>query len=358
MSIRPVPFDGMLPMIQSAIKQEPSGPMPFSIVMPAFNAAETLPAAIESLLAQTHTAFELLVIDDCSGDATAEIVRKYSGRNSRVRLIARTENTGAAACMNAGVELASHAWVAIFDADAIASDDWLARAATVAAAAEAEAWDAFGGGCDYFAPTNSFEQVTFAFEADDTAAAAETFGPAKAREPTIRGTNFFFTRACFDRVGGFAEDIRAAYDRLFLCNAIERGCKVRFDPALRVGHPLPGSSVNEFLRRKNAIERWRLVAAERSPILRQVYRPIWPVIVAGILACSGMLWFLGPIKGVIGAGVAAGIILGVFTVKGIGRGLPLALAVQYAAINIVKKACTMGIYVFGLRPAGLDWKRR
>ena len=166
MSIRPVPFDGMLPMIRSAIKQEPSGPVPFSIVMPAYNAAATIPAAIDSLLAQTHAAFELLVVDDCSRDGTAAIVRDYAARDPRVRLIARTENTGAAACMNAGVELSSHAWVAIFDADAIAPADWLARAATVAAAAEAEAWDAFGGGCDYFTPTNAFEQVTFAFEAD------------------------------------------------------------------------------------------------------------------------------------------------------------------------------------------------
>lgn len=345
-------------MIQSETTLDHPGPMPFSIVMPAFNAVATLPAAIESLLAQTHAAFELLVIDDCSGDATAEIGREYAALDSRVRLIARTENTGAAACMNAGVELASHAWVAIFDADAIAPDDWLARAATVAAAAEAEGWVAFGGGCEYFAPTNCFEQVTFAFEADDTAAAAETFGPAKAREPTIRGTNFFFTRACFDRVGGFAEDIRAAYDRLFLCNAIERGCKVRFDPALRVGHPLPGSSVGEFLRRKNAIERWRLVAAERSPILRQVYRPIWPVLLIAMAAGGATLWLLGPLRAIQAAALAVLAVLLLFAVKGLGFGLPFKEAALYALVNVVKKACTVAIYMFSLRPAGLDWKRR
>lgn len=345
-------------MVDVATMGEGSAGVPFSIVMPAYRAAASLSAAIESLLAQTHTAFELLVIDDCSRDATAAIAREYAARDPRVRLITRTENTGAAACMNAGVKLAAHDWVVIFDADAVAPLDWLERAAAIAAEAEQRGCAAFGGGCDYFPPGNPFERVAFAFETDDTAAAAETFGPGNAREPTIRGTNFFFTRGCFDLVGGFAEDIRAAYDRLFLCNAIERGCRVKFDPALRVGHPLPGSKVGEFLRRKNAIERWRLVAAERSPILRQVYRPIWPVVVAAFVFAVATLRWLGPMKAAIAMVAAAGLVVCVFTAKGLGRGLPIPLALHYAAINIVKKACTIVIYVFGLRPAERDWKRR
>ncbi len=345
-------------MVDVANTGERSGCVSFSIVMPAYNAAASLPAAIESLLSQTHTAFELLVIDDCSRDATAALAEEYAAHDPRVRLIARAENTGAAACMNAGVQRAAHYWVAIFDADAVAPPDWLERARGIAAEAEQTGCGAFGGGCDYFPASNAFERVTSAFEADDTAAVAETFGPDNAREPTIRGTNFFFTRACFDRVGGFAEDIRAAYDRLFLCNAIERGCRVKFDPALRVGHPLPGSAVGEFLRRKNAIERWRLVAAKRSPILRQVYRPIWPVVIAAVVFGGAMLWWLGPVKAAIAMAAATGVVVGMFTAKGLGRGLPIPLALYYAAINVVKKACTIAIYVLGLTPAGRDWKRR
>lgn len=330
----------------------------FSIVMPAFNAAATIAEAIRSILNQSHTGFEILVIDDCSSDATAAIVDEYASADSRVRLIRRAENSGASACMNAGVELASHDWVAIFDADAVAPPDWLERAAAIATAAGPAGYDAFGGGCDYFPPANAFERVAFAFEADDTATGAETFGPDNAREPTIRGTNFFFTQACFDRVGGFAEDIRAAYDRLFLCNAIERGCRVRFDPTLRVGHPLPGSTVGEFLRRKNAIERWRLVAAERSPILRQVYRPIWPVVVAASVFAGGTLCWLGPVNAVIAVVAAVGVVVGVFTIRGLGRGLSVPLALHYATINVVKKAGTIAIYLLGLKPAGRDWKKR
>jgi glycosyltransferase involved in cell wall biosynthesis len=330
----------------------------FSLIMPAFNAAGTIRAAIESLLVQTHPAFEALVIDDCSHDATAEITREYAARDPRIRLVARSENSGAAACMNAGANMTRYRWMAVFDADAIAPPDWLAQAAVVADDADRSGWAAFGGGCDYFPATNHFERVAFAFEADDTAAVPETFGPDNAREPTIRGTNFFFTRECFDRVGGFAEDIRAAYDRLFLCNAIEQGCRVRFAPALRVGHPLPGSNVREFLRRKNAIERWRLVAAERSPILRQVYRPIWPVVGAAFAFGVATLWWLSPVKAAIAMVMAAVVVIGVFTAKGMTQGLPIPLAICYAAINIVKKICTIVIYVLRLGPAGQDWKQR
>jgi GT2 family glycosyltransferase len=329
-----------------------------SIVMPAFNAAATIAEAIRSILNQSHTGLEILVIDDCSRDATAAIVDEYAAADPRVRLIRRAENSGASACMNAGVKLASHDWIAIFDADAVAPPDWLERAAAIATAAGPAGYDAFGGGCDYFPPATAFERVAFAFEADDTATRAETFGPENPREPTIRGTNFFFTRACFDRVGGFAEDIRAAYDRLFLCNAIERGCRVRFDPTLRVGHPLPGSTVGEFLRRKTAIERWRLVAAERSPILRQVYRPIWPVIMAVAIAAAGLIWLAGPWQAVLMGAAGVGVAVGLLSFKGLSRGLSPPTAIEYAAIDICKKSCTAAIFLFRLRPATADWKAR
>ena len=329
-----------------------------SIVMPAYNAAATIGRAIESVLVQTHRLFELVVVDDCSTDATAAIVRGFADRDGRVRLIERLENTGASACMNVGVEAATHDWVGIFDADAVAPSDWLAQAAAVADAGRRGGYEAFGGPCDYVPPTNRFEWIAFACEADDTAIAAETFDVDNAREPTIRGTNFFFTRRCFDRIGGFAEDIRAAYDRLFLCHAIEKGCRVRFEPTLRVGHPLPGSTFSEFLRRKNAIERWRLVAADRSPILRQVYWPIWPVVTVGIVGTILSWWLLGPAWAVAIQAAAAVLVLLGFFGKGLNRGLAPVESLLYAGVNVVKKACTVAIYCFRVRPIGRDWKRR
>lgn len=342
------------PSVAHVLSQE----VGFTIVMPAFCAADTIGQAIESILAQTFAQFELLVIDDCSHDATAAIVAEFAARDGRVALISQPVNHGAAACMNAGVRAARHEWIGIFDADAVAPATWLAQAAVIAAGARQQGVDAFGGGCNYFPPTNEFERVAYAFEADMTAQAAETFDITNPREPTIRGTNFFFTRRCFDMVGGFAEDIRAAYDRLFLCNAIERGCRVRFDPTLRVEHPLPGSTVGEFLWRNYMIGQWRLVAAERSPILRRVYRLVWPAIITAASAGIATVSLLGLRPAIIVAAAGAGVVMATFVGKGLTHGLPPSAAIRFATLDAIKKISTAGTYLLRLRPAKRDWKRR
>jgi glycosyltransferase involved in cell wall biosynthesis len=90
-----------------------------SIVMPAYNAASTIGAAIESVLAQTRTDFELMVVDDGSTDETAACVEPYL-RDQRVRLISQP-NRGQASARNAALAAASGAYVSLLDSD----DLWL-----------------------------------------------------------------------------------------------------------------------------------------------------------------------------------------------------------------------------------------
>ncbi len=89
----------------------------FSVVVPAFNAEATLARAIESVRSQTWPAHEIIVVDDGSTDATAEIA---AGFGAAVRLI-RQNNSGVSAARNAGVAAASGDWLAFLDAD-----DWYA----------------------------------------------------------------------------------------------------------------------------------------------------------------------------------------------------------------------------------------
>ena len=67
-----------------------------SVVIPAYNAAPWIRAAVESALQQTERDIEVLVIDDCSTDVTAQIVRDMAEQHSNVRLLRTASNGGPA----------------------------------------------------------------------------------------------------------------------------------------------------------------------------------------------------------------------------------------------------------------------
>ncbi|WP_420348104.1 glycosyltransferase family 2 protein [Pelagibius sp.] len=88
-----------------------------SVILPAYNAAESIPRALDSLLLQSLQSFEVLVVDDASADGTADTVAGYAKVDPRIVLVRRDENAGAAAARNIGFACARGKWVALLDAD-------------------------------------------------------------------------------------------------------------------------------------------------------------------------------------------------------------------------------------------------
>ena len=88
-----------------------------SIIMAAYNAEKTIEQAIDSVLSQTYTNFELLVVNDCSADRTAELVKSIAAKDSRVRLISNVKNSGVSYTRKHGLEEAKGGWIAILDSD-------------------------------------------------------------------------------------------------------------------------------------------------------------------------------------------------------------------------------------------------
>ena len=88
-----------------------------SIIMAAYNAEKTIELAIESVLNQTYSNFELLVINDCSKDGTAKLVEAFSAKDNRVRLISNEKNSGVSYTRKHGLEEANGSWIAILDSD-------------------------------------------------------------------------------------------------------------------------------------------------------------------------------------------------------------------------------------------------
>ena len=88
-----------------------------SIVMPAYNAEKYIGAAIDSVIAQTYQNWELIVVDDCSTDNTAEIVTEYMKKDERIKYHKLEKNSGAAVARNTAVEIAQGKYMAFLDSD-------------------------------------------------------------------------------------------------------------------------------------------------------------------------------------------------------------------------------------------------
>ncbi len=101
----------------SVFIMEASANMGITVVMPAFNAEKTIVRAMESVLNQTFTNLELLVVDDCSTDATADLILTYRNQDPRVRMIRNSQNMGVSASRNNGVLNARYPWIAFLDSD-------------------------------------------------------------------------------------------------------------------------------------------------------------------------------------------------------------------------------------------------
>ncbi|HAF68273.1 MAG TPA: hypothetical protein DCL16_04035, partial [Acidimicrobiaceae bacterium] len=94
-----------------------------SIVMPTYNRGHSIRKSIESVLQQSHSNFELIVVDDGSTDNTAEILEAYQG-DKRIRYV-RQENGGVSAARNRGLDLATSPYIFYLDSDNVWVKDYL-----------------------------------------------------------------------------------------------------------------------------------------------------------------------------------------------------------------------------------------
>jgi len=93
-----------------------------SIVTPCYNAGRSISDTIESVLAQTYTDWEMLIIDDCSNDSSSDIIRQYAARDSRIKYICTDQPSGSPTLpRNIGIENARGEYIAFLDSD----DLWL-----------------------------------------------------------------------------------------------------------------------------------------------------------------------------------------------------------------------------------------
>ena len=90
-----------------------------SIIVPVYNAEKYISKCIESLISQTYTKLEIILINDGSTDLSGNVCDEYSKKDSRIKVI-HIENSGVSKARNVGINNANGDWIVFVDAD-----DWL-----------------------------------------------------------------------------------------------------------------------------------------------------------------------------------------------------------------------------------------
>lgn len=91
-----------------------------SIVVPIYGTEEYLPQCLQSILEQDYEQIEVLCVDDCTPDRSAEVVREFAARDTRVKLLQHEVNQGLGPARNTGISAASGDLIGFID-----SDDWI-----------------------------------------------------------------------------------------------------------------------------------------------------------------------------------------------------------------------------------------
>jgi glycosyltransferase involved in cell wall biosynthesis len=183
--------------------------MQFSIIIPTFNRAHLISRAIESVLTQNFTDWEMIVIDDGSTDSTDDIVRHYSDSDPRIHYH-YTENEGAPAARNFGCSLAIGKYFTFLDSDDEYLDGHLSSRSEI------------------LSHEPAIELLHGGFEVIGDKMIVDKFDTSKliSIDDCIVGGTFFIRRDLFKRLGGFA-DIPYGDDHDFYTRAEEAGALIR-----------------------------------------------------------------------------------------------------------------------------------
>lgn len=209
----------------------PASPRPFfSVVMPVYNGERYVSETIESVLAQTDPDWELVIVDDFSGDRTSEILAAYSAKDKRLRGISNQENRKAAGSLNRGIRAARGEWIAHIDADDIFTPDYLK---TLRPHAEKAAFECFFSSWITVIDESSVKIL------DVRLPKAGTIQRMMKNENFLYHSGTIFSRQLWEKVGGYPEeDLTAAEDAAMWNRFFEESAKLVMIPEFLVKYRL------------------------------------------------------------------------------------------------------------------------
>ncbi|WP_185961316.1 glycosyltransferase [Telmatospirillum sp. J64-1] len=196
-------FDNVSAVLSARYRKNPEADL-VSVIMPTFNRAETIGRAVNSVLAQTYSNFELIIVDDGSTDDTVSTIANMTSTASgnRVQLIELTQNRGVSAARNAGLAASRGEVVAYLDSDNEWHEDFLLI--MVNALKEAGASSAYCGQSVWHVVGNDEEPVMVR--------AGDFWLSLLENRNYIDLNCFVHTRQAYNDCGGFNEEMRRLVD--------------------------------------------------------------------------------------------------------------------------------------------------
>lgn len=235
-----------------------------SVVIPAYNYARYLPAAIESVLAQTYQPIELIVVDDGSTDDTPNVVSPYA---DRIRYI-RQANSGVCVTRNTGIRASQGKFVAFLDAD----DIWMPEKIQKQMEAQILHPDAGCIGCGVELVDGDLQASRQVWHDDLLGSPEQRLNDVFLRREWVGGScsGAFVSRSVLDQIGLFDASLTAAEDWDMWLRIVQFHPVYNLrEPLVRIRRHFTGSFRNADKMERNQLAVYRN-QLQRTP---DVFRP-------------------------------------------------------------------------------------
>lgn len=242
-----------------------------SVIIPTYNRAHLITRAIESVINQSYTNWELLVVDDASTDNTEEVVKKYA-LDTRVKYIKANKNGGNAVARNLGVNAAKGAYISFVDSDDEYHPDYLEKALNKMETSAEDVYFLWAGtktvGVDgvgkdsIWVPKHEKHPNQFLYELH-----------------VGIGRGFMIKKECFDNLS-FDSKLRTAVDTDFLIRLRQNFNFTVLEEVLLTIHTQPESVRSNFSEKKKSyniiIEKHsKLIDNDKDLRLKWYYKLLW-----------------------------------------------------------------------------------
>ncbi|CCE99839.1 glycosyltransferase family 2 protein [Sinorhizobium fredii] len=242
-----------------------------TFVVAAYNAADTITRAVGSALAQEGVTVEVVVVDDCSSDATVALVTAID--DPRVRLIALERNRGPGGARNAGFEAARGRWIAVLDSDDTVRPGRLAR---MTARAEAAGAQIVVDNLDVLSLDGSNVRM---FEDAELEALPALTLPAFIESNVIFRSehNYGYMKPVFERRFlaehglSFDESLRIGEDYILLASALACGGRCAVEPSAGYTYHIREGSISRVLKLEHIDA---MIAADEAYLRQHTLDPL------------------------------------------------------------------------------------